>query len=55
MPVAIVAGELDAAYARAGRRLASMTADSAFTAVPGAHHRVALEGAAAVAGALAGA
>jgi 2-succinyl-6-hydroxy-2,4-cyclohexadiene-1-carboxylate synthase len=54
MPVAVLAGEHDAAYEALGRRLAASMNDSAFRSVPGAGHRVALQSPGEVVSALAG-
>jgi 2-succinyl-6-hydroxy-2,4-cyclohexadiene-1-carboxylate synthase len=43
MEVAILAGELDAAYVRLGRRIAASTARSSFHCLAGVGHRVALQ------------
>jgi 2-succinyl-6-hydroxy-2,4-cyclohexadiene-1-carboxylate synthase len=54
MPVAILAGEHDAAYEALGRRLAASIDNSSFRSVPGAGHRVALQSPGEVVSALAG-
>jgi 2-succinyl-6-hydroxy-2,4-cyclohexadiene-1-carboxylate synthase len=54
MPVAILAGEYDAAYDALGRRLAASTDNSTFRSAPGAGHRVALQSPGEVVSALAG-
>lgn len=54
MPVAVLAGELDLAYARIGRRLAALIENSTFSALPGVGHRVALVAPEAVAAAITG-
>jgi 2-succinyl-6-hydroxy-2,4-cyclohexadiene-1-carboxylate synthase len=54
MPVAILAGEQDAAYVALGRRLAASIGNATFRSVPGAGHRVALQSPAAVVSALTG-
>jgi 2-succinyl-6-hydroxy-2,4-cyclohexadiene-1-carboxylate synthase len=52
MPVSVLAGELDLAYAQIGRRLAALTENSTFSALPGVGHRVALAAPEAVAAAI---
>jgi 2-succinyl-6-hydroxy-2,4-cyclohexadiene-1-carboxylate synthase len=52
MPVALLAGARDLAYADAGRRLAEAISDSSFSLLDGVGHRVALEAPEAVARAL---
>ena len=54
MPVAVLTGELDAAYALAGRRMAACISASTFLALPGVGHRVALQAAGEVARAIQG-
>lgn len=54
MPVAILAGEHDAAYEALGRRLAASTNNSSFRCVPGAGHRIAVQSPGEVISALAG-
>jgi 2-succinyl-6-hydroxy-2,4-cyclohexadiene-1-carboxylate synthase len=54
IPVAVLAGEDDAAYLRAGRRLAAAVPQASFRAVERVGHRVALQAPEAVAEAIAG-
>jgi 2-succinyl-6-hydroxy-2,4-cyclohexadiene-1-carboxylate synthase len=55
MPVAVLAGEEDGAYADLGRRLAAAIKDARFQSLPGVGHRVALAAPEAVVRALGGA